>query len=194
LIPLFSGKNTMGNNAKLDAFGDELEAMVTSMSKDPTGFFKDPTGPQLTRLKGLLADMQAAGQQQLAEIVAESKSLGETAEARAVEMEEGRKQAEAARKAEEEAEAAAAQQPAWPPVTGGLPLTFWLEKEFSPPEDEIQALIASLLGADRPTAPSANGVPRISPGPNASASPRPGPSLKERYEARSRVAEAVTRR
>jgi hypothetical protein len=182
----------MGPDAKLDAFGDELEAMVTTMSKDPMAFFKDPTGPQVTRLKGLLAEMQAAGQQQLAEIVAESKALGEKAEARAVEMEEKRKQAEAARKAREEAEAAAAQRPAWPPDTGGLPLTFWLEKEFSPPQDEIQALIASLLGANRPTAPTANGVPRVGPGPNASPSPRPGPSLKERYAARSRPAEAVT--
>ena len=50
-----------------------------------------------------------------------------------------------------------------PPDTGGLRLTFWFEKEFTPPEDQTKALTASvveLVQKKKPSVPSSSWKPR----------------------------------
>ena len=82
------------------------------------------------------------------------------------EMQEKKIQEEAARKARQEAAAAAASHPQkkdWPPDTGGLRLTFWFEKEFTPPEDQTKALTASvveLVQKNKPSLPHSSWKPQ----------------------------------
>jgi septum formation inhibitor MinC len=155
---LFSARSEpVEPDPKLDALGNELKAMAAAMSKDPAQFFMDPNSAQVTRLKALVEEIQSIGKQELDRIVAKSKDNAEKAKALAAEMEAKKKQKEAA---------AAASQPQkkdWPPDTGGLRLTFWFEKEFTPPEDQTKALTASvveLVQKKKPSVPSSSWKPR----------------------------------
>ena len=146
----------MEPDPKLDALGDELESLVAGLSQSPQQFLLNPG--KVTRLKAMLEEVQSIGKQELDRIVAASQASAEQAKVLMAEMQEKKIQEEAARKARQEAAAAAASQPQkkdWPPDTGGLRLTFWFEKEFTPPEDQIQPVASSLLGLVResPTHP-----------------------------------------
>jgi hypothetical protein len=135
---------------KLDALGDELESLVAGLSQSPQQFLLNPG--KVTRLKTMLEEVQSIGKQELDRIVAASQASAEQAKVLMAEMQEKKIQEEAARKARQEAAAATASQPQkkdWPPDTGGLRLTFWFEKEFTPPEDQIQPVASSLLGLVR---------------------------------------------
>ena len=153
----------MEPDPKLDALGDELESLVAGLSQSPQQFLLNPG--KVTRLKAMLEEVQSIGKQELDRIVAASQASAEQAKVLMAEMQEKKIQEEAARKARQEAAAAAASQPQkkdWPPDTGGLRLTFWFEKEFTPPEDQIQPVASSLLGLVResPTPPPTSQRPR----------------------------------
>jgi hypothetical protein len=141
---------------KLDALGDELESLVAGLSQSPQQFLLNPG--KVTRLKAMLEEVQSIGKQELDRIVAASQASAEQAKVLMAEMQE--------KKIQEEAAAAAASQPQkkdWPPDTGGLRLTFWFEKEFTPPEDQTKALTASvveLVQKKKPSVPSSSWKPR----------------------------------
>ncbi len=146
----------MEPDPKLEALGDELESLVAGLSQSPQQFMLNPE--KVTRLKAMLEEVQSIGKQELDRIVAASQASAEQAKVLMAEMQEKKIQEEAARKARQEAAAAAASQPQkkdWPPDTGGLRLTIWFEKEFTPPEDQIEPVASSLLGLVRksPTPP-----------------------------------------
>ena len=146
----------MEPNAKLDALGVELESLVAGLSQSPQQFLLNPG--KVTRLKALLEEVQSIGKQELDRIVAASQASAEQAKVLMAEMQE--------KKIQEEAAAAAASQPQkkdWPPDTGGLRLTFWFEKEFTPPEDQTKTLTASvveLVQKKKPSVPSSSWKPR----------------------------------
>ena len=154
----------MGPGGRLDALGKELDVITQAISKDPAQLLNNSASGPVSRLKSLLEEMQAAGQQELSRAVAESQANAETAKALQAEMEAKVKAEKAARR---EAAAAAASQapakPAWPPDTGGLPLTLWFEKEFAPPEEQVKSLttvLVELVQKKPPAAPAGGQRPR----------------------------------
>jgi hypothetical protein len=131
-------------DAKLDALGEELEGLVAGLSQGPQQFFQDPG--KLARLKSLLQEIQSTGKQELGRIVAESQAHAESAKAMKAEIESAKRKKASGEKG---AGASQPQEKPWPPDSGGLALSFWLEKEFTPPTEQMEALTAQLLSLVR---------------------------------------------
>ena len=125
----------MEPNAKLDALGDELESLVAGLSQSPQQFLLNPgkvtvlsvaQGGPVNRKARARPDRRGVPGQRRASQGAHGRDAGEENSGGSCRRRASQPQKD------------------WPPDTGGLRLTFWFEKEFTPPEDQTKALTASV--------------------------------------------------